>query len=443
MKGLQRPIWAIGYYMLNFFAQPQYWHWGAPLYGGIRWSLIAAWIMLGAVLMFGSERQFRPDQDQKRVSLFAVLLVINGLFVQLVFAYNPRESWLVFIEMAKFVVLYFVILQAIQSRKDFILLLWFLALGIGYWGFEARFIGGLQMVDGRLEKFGGPGCNRSNELASILASLTPVIIGLVFLVKGRNRIFAIACVLLGLNVLLLAQSRGGFLAIIVSGIVIPLVASGRARKLALRGVAMGGLAVVLLAGNPEILVRFMTTFTDTTQSDPIAQRSKESRKFFWNLGLQIVQDHPFGNGGDAFEFDRGSAYIIASKTPYLNKSVHQGFINEAIDWGIQGLLIHLGLIFSAIWYALIAMRFRMRLGDLPTSFFGSCLIGGFAAFFIGSLFGDFVHLEWGYWLCIIAVCYAKIFGQTNYGLLPDTKVSREEAAEGDPALYRELSATGF
>jgi hypothetical protein len=57
--------------------------------------------------------------------------------------------------------------------------------------------------------------------------------------------------------------------------------------------------------------------------------------------------------------------------------------------------------------------------------------------------GDFLHLEWGYWLCIVAVCYAKIFGKTNYGILPDTKVSGENAIEGDPELYRELATSGI
>jgi hypothetical protein len=55
--------------------------------------------------------------------------------------------------------------------------------------------------------------------------------------------------------------------------------------------------------------------------------------------------------------------------------------------------------------------------------------------------GDFFYLEWGYWLCIISVCYAKIFGEVNYGLLPDTMVRSEQAAEGDPELYRELVAS--
>jgi hypothetical protein len=53
-----------------------------------------------------------------------------------------------------------------------------------------------------------------------------------------------------------------------------------------------------------------------------------------------------------------------------------------------------------------------------------------------------MHLEWGYWLCIISVSYAKIYGQANYGLLPDVMVGRDDATEGDPEIYRELAASG-
>jgi putative inorganic carbon (HCO3(-)) transporter len=445
-KAFQRPIWALGYYMLNYFAQPQYWAWGTPLPAGMRWSLIAAYVMLVSVLMFGTEREFRSDPDEKRTSLFAIFLVLNGLFVHFVFAYYPEGSWPIFVEMTKFVVLYFVIVRLIQSRQDFILMLWFLVLGVAYWGGAARFWGTLIIDRGRLEHFGGPGCDQSNELASIMVCLLPVIIGFLAMLKGRQRLFVIASALLGLNIVMMCQSRGGFISLIAVLSVVPLVASGRARKVAIQGLAVSLLAVVLLAGNPEIAARFLMIFTTEdevgdTNVERIAFASKESRKKFWKVGMDIVEDYPFGSGGDTFKYERGQGYIQREGLPYINDSVHQGFINEALDWGIQGLLIHLGFIFSSMWCVVKTMRFRKRLGDFSGSFFGPCLLGGFAGFLVGCLVGDFFYLEWGYWLCIISVCYAKIFGEVNYGLLPDMMVSSEQAAEGDPELYRELVAS--
>ena len=119
--------------------------------------------------------------------------------------------------------------------------------------------------------------------------------------------------------------------------------------------------------------------------------------------------------------------------------MHQGYISEAMDWGVQGLLLHLGFTFTAIWSAFKTSRFRKKIGDSQTSFLGSCLIGGFAGLLVGAFVGDFYHLEWGYWLVIIAVCYTKIFGQANYGVLPEAKISAAQAENGDPDFLRELS----
>ncbi|MCH2180339.1 MAG: hypothetical protein MK106_16225, partial [Mariniblastus sp.] len=70
---------------------------------------------------------------------------------------------------------------------------------------------------------------------------------------------------------------------------------------------------------------------------------------------------------------------------------------------------------------------------------GPCLFGAFAAWFAGCLVGDFFYLEWGFWIVILAVCYTRIFGQENYGVCADTKVTPEQAEDGDKELLQELA----
>ena len=443
-KAMNRSIWGVGYYLLNFFGQPQYWGWGQVLPGGMRWSLLSALIMLGSVYLNGQETEFREDRGIKRTSMFALLLAINGLIVQYAFSVNFEKSWPVYVEMAKFALLYFVMQKAIQSRRDFMLLNWFLLCGLFYWGFEARILGNLKMEQGRLENFGGPGCAKSNELANIVVSLLPVFVGLIAFVKWKEKFIAAGTILLGINLMMLTQSRGGFVGLIASGITIPLVASGRVRKRALQGVALGILAFVLLAGNPEIMARFMRTFTSDTSTLESKRdtTSSESRKFFWKVGLTMIEQTPFGTGGDTFDSKRARRIMQSRGAFHVNNSVHQGYINEALDWGVQGLLIHLGFVFSAIWCAFKTQRFRKKIGDIPAAFYGPCLIGGFAAWLVGCLVGDFFYLEWGFWLVILTVCYTRIFGQENYGVLADTKVTQEQADDGDQDLLRELAVDG-
>ena len=440
-KAMGRSIWGVGYYLLNFFGQPQYWAWGQVLPVGMRWSLISAIVMLGSVYLNGQEAEFREDRGIKRTSMFAILMAINGLIVQYVFSINFEKSWPIYVEMAKFAILYFVMQKAIQSRRDFMLLNWFLLCGLFYWGFESRILGNLTMQQGRLENFGGPGCAKSNELASIVVSLLPVVVGFMAFINWKEKIIGAATILLGINLMMLTQSRGGFVGLIASGITIPLVASGRARKLAIQGVALGVLGFIVLAGNPEIMARFMRTFTSDT-STLEAKRdttSAESRKFFWEVGLEMIEETPFGTGGDTFDSKRARRIMKSRGALHYNNSVHQGYINEALDWGVQGLLFHLGFIFSGIWCVFRTMRFRKKIGDIAAAFYGPCLLGALVAFLMGSLVGDFFNLEWGYWLTILAVCYTKIFGQENYGVLDDTKVTPEQADDGDQDLLRELA----
>jgi O-antigen ligase len=219
------------------------------------------------------------------------------------------------------------------------------------------------------------------------------------------------------------------------------VASGRVRKHALQGVALGLLGFIVLAGNPEIMARFMRTFTSDTSTREAKRdtTSAESRKFFWIVGLDMIEQTPFGTGGDTFDSKRARRIMKSKGGLYYNNSVHQGYINEALDWGVQGLLFHLGFIGAGIWCAFRTMQFRKKIGDIATAFYGPCLLGGHVAFLVGSLFGDFLYLEWGYWLTILAVCYTKTFGHENYGVLADTKVTAEQANDADQELLRELA----
>ena len=77
------------------------------------------------------------------------------------------------------------------------LLNWFLLCGLFYWGFESRILGNFTMQQGRLENFGGPGCAKSNELASIVVSLLPVFVGLMAFVNWREKFVGAFAILSG------------------------------------------------------------------------------------------------------------------------------------------------------------------------------------------------------------------------------------------------------
>ncbi|MEK6247909.1 MAG: O-antigen ligase family protein [Planctomycetales bacterium] len=446
MMAFQRPIWAVAFYLLNYFAQPPYWPWGGPLPLSMRWSLFAGFVLLSAIALRGRRSELRSDSDQSRITWCILLMLANATVVHYAMARYVDESFDVYIEMVKFVVLFFLIVAAVTSRRDFFLFVWFLAIGLGYWGFEAWIRGEAVLDQGRLENFGGPGCDNSNELASITVTLLAIIGGMVFVVKGMKKLVITGCTIFGLNIMMLCNSRGGFASLIAVGLTVPMVASGKARRLAVRGLLLGTVAVLLLAGNPEIMDRFFSSLQTRAEAERKGMRAVidvvnvESRIEMWDAGFDLVSDHPFGNGGEAFNSDFGNEYLIKNRSLWRYRSVHQGFIDEAIEWGLQGLVLRMALIAAAVCCAYRTMHFRRRIGDEQMALFGACLIGGFSGWLASCLFGEFMHLEWGYWLLALAAAYGKIFGQTNYGILKDTLVEQTDVHSEEAEMGGQTAA---
>ena len=132
-KTMQRPIWAVAYYMLNFFAQPDYWSWGQALTnpGVLRWSLLSGVFLTVVVLIHRNQRRFHPDNNSLRAGVFLVLGLANAGVVHFLGAYDRVASYEVLVEFAKFNVLYFVMIAAVRSQRDFFLLLVFFTVGLG------------------------------------------------------------------------------------------------------------------------------------------------------------------------------------------------------------------------------------------------------------------------------------------------------------------------
>lgn len=424
-KTMQRPIWAVAYYMLNFFAQPDYWSWGQALTnpGMLRWSLLSGVFLTVVVLIHRNQRRFHPDNNSLRAGVFLVLGLANAGVVHFLGAYDRVASYEVLVEFAKFNVLYFVMIAAVRSQRDFFLLLVFFTVGLGYWGFEAKFIG-LTLENGRLEYFGGPGCANSNELASIIASLLPLVGCLLFVTKGVGRLMTVFASGLALNTLLLCNSRGGFLGAIAGIPALFTLTRSGTHKYAIYGLTAAALGTFVLAGNPKIMSRFLSTFTNDpvlTQQveitpEKIDQENKSRRLLYWSAAMNLLGDKPWGNGGNCFKAGMGDPYLFEVGLNHKRKSCHQGFLEIAMAWGIQGLFLHLGFLGSAGLATLKVLRFQSRIGNHRFAFVGICILSGFAAFLVTSFFGSVLHLEWGYWLSVTAVTYAKIYGEKNYDL---------------------------
>lgn len=402
-----RPAWGVSLYLLTTFLCPPFWWWGGPI-AGYRWTLYSGWIFLVAVLCSMGSFGARDPRESRRVGWFALAMLANAVLVHLLLADNWDISFRPLQLMAKFVLLMFLISASVRREADLRIVLWSLLLGAAYIGYEVTINDRGKIVSGRLEGIGMPSANSANDLASLMVTLLPLT-GPLF-VAGRpwERLLVCPIAPLIVNVLLLCNSRGAFLACITTAVTFLLTAPSGVRRQCYLVVALGIVATWMLMGDPRIMERFMTTFADPEQRD----QSAAGRLDYWKAGLRMLADHPLGSGGDGFHDVHGPKYIKAiADVDFTARSVHNGFINEACDWGIQGFALKMAFLGSGLALAWRTSRRCAAAGLDLYGMLGVSVFSGTVGFLITCLFGDFLDNEWGYWMAACSIGYARIASQ--------------------------------
>lgn len=405
LLSLRKASWGAALYMLTFFALPDFWWWGkGTALAGQRWSFMSGIIFL--LSAFIHNPAFRPVDVAAvgRALAILTLMLLNATGVHLFLAGNQAQSALVYTLLWKMVLLYWTITFAIHTRQDFYNVALAILLGAGYIGYEATINDRGAVVRGRLEGIGTAAADNANHLAALFVTILPILGGVFFLQDRRIKILSILLLPLIVNVILLCNSRGAFLGLIGAGIVLFVLSKGQARKRAVRGLALGALAFFFLMNDPQIWNRFMTTFAGEEERDA----SAAGRLTYWKAGMLMLSDRPFGSGGGGFKFAYGARYLGKVGVWEENRSVHNGYLNEACEWGIQGLALRLMFLLTIFAATYRAMAYVERMGDAEFAFLGSCLCSALVCFLIVVLFGDGLDAEWGFWWAGLSVAYIRL-----------------------------------
>lgn len=358
----------------------------------------------------------KPDSYRVRKILFiAGLILVNATMVHFVFAKSWEVSLGSYELTLKFTLLFFMIVAAIRTPADFRLVIFAMVLGAGYLGYEATINERGRIEDGRLEGVGAPGANQANQLASLCVTILPLAGALFLTGRWHYKLAMLAVTPLILNVVLLCSSRGAFLAAIASAIVFAIIAPKSIRRTVIKLLMLGCVATWLLLGDPQIVERFFTIFTSSEERD----ESASSRLDYWTAGMRMIADYPLGAGGYGFKRVHGPKYIKeVNSQEFSGRSVHNGFINEACEWGLQGFLARMMFIATGVFLALHTARQCSQQNDNTGAVLGCALISSMAAFLISCVFGDYLDAEWGYWCVALCVAFGRLFGQPSFQTNP-------------------------
>jgi hypothetical protein len=418
LLSFKRPVWAVAWYMETFFAAPQNWWWGDQV-PTMRYALWAGNLLLLAVVI--SRASAAPDSITHKFSgphKAALLMAVNATLVHLLFAVDRGISMDTYVELLKYCLLFCLIWYSISDRKDFRTALMAIAVGAFYIGWEVTINERGDFSGSRLEGVGAPGADASNSLANLMLVCLPIISSLLIDGKKRHKFVAVCAAPLVLNVLLLCNSRGAFLGLVGTGVTFLLIARGKTRKRALQAFALGSLALFLLLGDPKILDRFTTTFAGSEQRD----NSAESRLLFWRAGAAMLNDYPFGAGGGSFKYNIGIRYQrqVANDENVTDRALHQGYLTEATDWGIQGLLLKLAMFWLAFRAAYRTEEICRKEGRVNDALTGLCIMTAAIGLSIHCFFGDFFASEWTYWIMALMLRYSELYK------IPDVKATDEQ-----------------
>jgi len=403
-----RPVYAVSLYMLTFFLSPPFWWWGDPI-EGYRWNFISGCILLGVSMMAP-----KPIVKGRTRTIFLVSLaiIVNATLVNFVLAGNSKESADAYSLLLKFFALTYAMYRTIRSTKDLQIVMLSILLGATYIGFEIVVHDRGDIVQNRLEGVGAPGATTANHFASLMVIILPMVAPFFLVGKTWMKILVVCLAPFIINVVLLCNSRGAFLAAITSAVIFIVTAPKDVRAKAMKTIAVGAFGVFLLLGDVRIVDRFLTVFVSAEERDSSAQ----SRLDFWKAGLAMIGDYPLGAGGHGFKKVHGVKYLRNSGVSDVARAVHNGYLNEACEWGIQGLIMRL------FWFYLV-----MRLGwsclrlrsDEETDRFITltqiAMLSSLSAFLVTYLFGDQNSSEWGYWIMALVLAVATLHEHSSTG----------------------------
>lgn len=428
-----RRMFGFSVYILTFFMLPSMWWWGKGI-GGYRWNLFAGVFFLAVALVDRVARPSRWASEARFVDLAAIAMVVNATFVHYVLAPDPEISIENYVLLSKFVLLYVLIRTTLQDRQDLRIVLWSITLGAAYIGWEVTINDRGSMSGGRLEGIGAAGVRNANELASLFVTLLPLAGSLFFTGRPWEKALVVVAAPLILNVILLANSRGAFLAGLCAVVVFMVTAGRVARKRAFKALALASLSLVFLLKDPQIVERFLTVFVSAEERD----NSAASRLLFWHAASLMILDHPLGAGGDGFAKVYSGEYLPRVGLDLKSRATHNGFINEATEWGVQGLALKVVFFVGAL---IVIRRARQRTRDPDLALFGACLNGSITAFLGTCVFGDYLEQEWGFWVVGIAIAFHRLC-ETTSDVAGDSRDTAAPLRLRRPAPTSSPSATG-
>jgi putative inorganic carbon (HCO3(-)) transporter len=279
-----------------------------------------------------------------------------------------------------------IVATTIRDRRDAGLLMGAFAAG----AFIAAVYG--LMSPGRFESEFGRLESAALDPNELSAVLVPAVAICMFTALGLRRpllqltALAVGSVC-GLTILM-TVSRGGLIALFVM-LVVAIIAGGRWRGqmlLIAATIAAGGFIYFAAFAPPSAVEHLQST----TQGDA---RFAEGRYTIWQIAWRMVEDNPvLGVGGGNFATESRNYLLEPGAAPrsdlIINRDiiVHNTYLETAVEYGVIGISLFLGLIVACYAALIKAVRTFKRNGDREMELLSRALLAAIAGILVADIF---------------------------------------------------------
>jgi probable O-glycosylation ligase (exosortase A-associated) len=382
-------------------------------------AMIVALVTLMGLLMSREPKKIPWTRET-----VALLLFLVWTFVTTLTALYEDLAWPHLNQLWKILLMVYVTMMVMQSRRRIELLVWVIALSIAFYGVKGGIFtivhGGVYHVRGPEGSFIGG----DNEMGLALIMTIPLLRYLQ-LATGSFwiRIGLTAAMILSAVAAVGSQSRGALLGLAAMGLFLWL----KSRNKIFTGL-MGGIAIALvLMVMPQQWYDRMNTIRDY-ESDPSAM----GRINAWKMAFNLAQHRPLGGGFDCFHDYTFALYAPNPNDVHDSHSIYFEVLGEHGFVGF-GLFILLGLMTwrTASWVVSRAHRDRERhwLADLAAMIQVSLVGYATAGAFLGLAYFDYYYTL----IALVVLCKTALLTVASGHATEPVAVSPQPLREIRPA----------
>ena len=362
---------------------------------------IAFWIAIATLAVFiptqlGMEGTLtvRPREVNS-----ALLFSLAGL-LSFPLAINPGEAWQGFVELAKVVTMFIVMINVVRTERRLKTLM-FLSVGVGCVLAEGTIrdylIGNLKSNGERISGVIGGMFENPNDLALHLVMMIPIAAALGFATRSllKKALYGASFLLMVAGVIF-TFSRGGFLGLVVAMTVFAWKLGRNNRLLVVASIVVMVVVLVLVmpGAMAERFVSIVRPLSDESAGGSVISRSQ----LFWR-SIQVTLRHPLlGIGMNNF-------HIVS-----IHEQVsHNAYTQVSAEMGIPALIAYLSLIVAPL--KRLRRAEHQMAGTKPSRFYYLAigLQASLVGFMVSSFFGSVAYLYYLYYVAGYAFCLYRIY----------------------------------